>query len=221
MIRIFGDAIDDKLFPKKIKRFTQEEKDLIEKFINSILREDKNSELESTQIDQFNDRLDGITEKITKYFYYKDTEFVLFFEKLYANDVKDYMDHRYNITSFFPDGDVNKITGQPTWGSNKGRDDLNKEVKQEPFTGIIVKSWQEYLNFYPRKDKKNSQGIIESVSIRTKYQNVKEGEFTLTKERKDRIQKVHFKRIKEAILRRIKDDDKIMKKKQKRKTSNK
>ena len=64
---------------------------------------------------------------------------VLFFEKLYANDVKDYMDHRYNITSFFPDGDVNKITGQPTWGSNKGRDDLNKEVKQEPFTGIIVK----------------------------------------------------------------------------------
>ena len=43
MIRIFGDAIDDKLFPKKIKRFTQEEKDLIEKFINSILREDKNS----------------------------------------------------------------------------------------------------------------------------------------------------------------------------------
>ena len=221
MIRIFGDAIDDKLFPKKIKRFTQEEKDLIEKFINSILREDKNSELESTQVDQFNDRLDGITEKITKYFYYKDTEFVLFFEKLYANDVKDYMDRRYNITSFFPDGEVNKITGQPTWGSNKGNDDLNKEVKQEPFTGIIVKSWQEYLNFYPRKDKKNSQGIIESVSIRTKYQNVKEGGFTLTKERKDRIQKVHFKRIKEAILRRIKDDDKIMKKKQKRKTSNK
>ena len=44
MIRIFGDAIDDKIFPKKIKRFTQEEKDLIEKFVNSILRNDKKSE---------------------------------------------------------------------------------------------------------------------------------------------------------------------------------
>ena len=53
----------------------------------------------------------------------------------------------------------------------------------------------------------------ESISIRTKYQNVREGGFALTKERKDRIQKVHLKRIKEAILRRIKDDEIIMKKK--------
>ena len=58
MIRIFGDAIDDKIFPKKIKRFTQEEKDLIEKFVNSILRNDKKSELEKSEITQFNDSND-------------------------------------------------------------------------------------------------------------------------------------------------------------------
>ena len=68
IMRIFGDAIDDKIFPKKIKRFTQEEKNLIEKFVNSILRNDKYSELENSEINQFNDRLDGITEEIHKYF---------------------------------------------------------------------------------------------------------------------------------------------------------
>ena len=218
MIRIFGDAIDDKLFPKKTKRFTQEEKDLIEKFINSILREDKNSELESTQIDQYNDRLDGITEKITKYFNYKDTAFVLFFEKFYSSDIKNYLDHRYNVTSFFPDGNTNEITGQPTWGSNKEREQFVKDLKDDgALTGIFVSSWQEYLNFYPRKDENNSQGYTESVSIQTRYQNVKDGGFTLIKERKDRIQKVHFKTIKQAILRRVKDDEIIMKNRLKKK----
>ena len=207
MIKIFGDLIDDKLFPKKIKRFTQEEKDLIEKFVNSILREDKNSELESTQIEQFNDRADGITEKITKYFTFRDTEFALFFEKFFANDVKNYLDHRYEITSFFSDGNINKITGQPTWGSNKEDKQFEKDMKNDgAFTGIFVRSWQEYLNFYPRKDKKNTQSLHESVSIRTKYEEAKVGGFNLTKECKNRIQKVHFKTIKNAILRRVKED---------------
>ena len=33
-MKIFGDAIDDKIFPKEVKRFTQEEKSLIDKFMN-------------------------------------------------------------------------------------------------------------------------------------------------------------------------------------------
>ena len=49
-MKIFGDAIDDKIFPKEIKRFTAEEKSLIDKFINSILRGDKKSELEESII---------------------------------------------------------------------------------------------------------------------------------------------------------------------------
>ena len=37
-MNIFGDAIDDMIFPKKNKKFTQEEKSLIDKFINTIPR---------------------------------------------------------------------------------------------------------------------------------------------------------------------------------------
>ena len=55
-MKIFGDAIDDKIFPKEIKRFTAEEKSLIDKFLNSILREDKKSELEESRTRSFNDR---------------------------------------------------------------------------------------------------------------------------------------------------------------------
>ena len=87
-MRIFGDAIDDKIFPKKIKRFTQEEKNLIEKFVNSILRNDKYSELENSEINQFNDRLDGITEEIHKYFIFKKSEISLRFSKYYTNEKK-------------------------------------------------------------------------------------------------------------------------------------
>ena len=64
MIRIFGDKIDDQIFPKNIKRFTAEEKDLITKFVNSILREDKNSELESSSNESLYDQLSNITDSL-------------------------------------------------------------------------------------------------------------------------------------------------------------
>jgi len=32
-MKIFGDAIDDKIFPKEVKRFTQEEKSLIDNLL--------------------------------------------------------------------------------------------------------------------------------------------------------------------------------------------
>ena len=44
-MNIFGDAIDDKLFPKPNKRFTDQEKNLIENFFLSIMKKDKDSEL--------------------------------------------------------------------------------------------------------------------------------------------------------------------------------
>ena len=62
MIKIFGDKIDDQIFPKEIKRFTQEEKDLITNFVNLILREDKKSELDKIEISPQYDRLDNCTE---------------------------------------------------------------------------------------------------------------------------------------------------------------
>ena len=64
MIKIFGDKIDDQIFPKEIKRFTQEEKDLITNFVNLVLREDKKSELDKIEISPQYDRLDNCTEII-------------------------------------------------------------------------------------------------------------------------------------------------------------
>ena len=87
-MKIFGDAIDDKIFPKEIKRFTAEEKNLIDKFINSILREDKKSELEKSEIEIFNDRRDRITEEIYKDFVFKGVSFHLRFSKIYTNEKK-------------------------------------------------------------------------------------------------------------------------------------
>ena len=85
-MKIFGDAIDDKIFPKEVKRFTQEEKSLIDKFINTILREDKKSELEDSKIKSFNDRADCITEEIYKNFVFKGVHFYLRFFLLFENN---------------------------------------------------------------------------------------------------------------------------------------
>ena len=87
-MKIFGDAIDDKLFPKEVKRFTVEEKNLIDKFINSILREDKKSELEESGAKSFNDKRDCITEIIYKNFIFKGVHFRLTFNKFYTNEKK-------------------------------------------------------------------------------------------------------------------------------------
>ena len=84
MIKIFGDKIDDQIFPKEIKRFTQEEKDLITNFVNSLLREDKKSELDKIEITPLYDRLDCCTETMDIIFRLKSVnEFRLIFTKYY------------------------------------------------------------------------------------------------------------------------------------------
>lgn len=189
-MRIFGDAIDDKIFPKKIKRFTQEEKDLIEKFINSILRNDKKSELEKSEITQFNDRLDGITEEIYKYFIFKKSEISLRFSKYYTNEKKkcDY------LTEFAFDG-------RGTYNGSASKSLLKEFEKDKSITGIYVKGYykfdlefmleSEYPKFYPKTDE---------LAIRTRYEDAGNGGSSLTKDCKNRIEKVHFKIIKNAIF---------------------
>ena len=195
MVRIFGDAIDDKIFPKKIKRFTQEEKDLIEKFVNSILRNDKKSELEKSEITQFNDRLDGITEEIYKYFIFKKSEISLRFSKYYTNEKKkcDY------LTEFALDG-RNYFDGSPS------KSLLKEFEKDNSITGIYVKGYYkfgfEFLleSVYPKEYPKT-----EELAIRTRYEDAGSGGSSLTKDCKTRIEKVHFKIIKDAILKAVKE----------------
>ncbi len=194
MIRIFGDAIDDKIFPKKIKRFTQEEKDLIEKFVNSILRNDKKSELEKSEINQFNDRLDGITEEIYKYFIFKKSEISLRFSKFYTNEKKQC---KYT-TEFAYDGN-GTFYGSPSQSL------LKDFEKDKSLTGIYVQGFykldfefmlvSEHPKDYPKTDK---------LAIRTRYEDAGYGGSSLTKDCKTRIEKVHFKIIKNAIFEGVK-----------------
>ena len=61
MIKIFCDRIQDKLFPNEIKRFTEEEKLMIDRFINAILKLDNQSDLQESFCKSYNDRIDRIT----------------------------------------------------------------------------------------------------------------------------------------------------------------
>ena len=204
-MKIFGDAIDDKIFPKKIKRFTQEEKNLIDKFINSILREDKKSELEESEIKSFNDRPDGITEEIYKQFIFKGIPFMLRFKKFYAGDKNLLYYARYGLNELIADGNIRPDTGHLSWGAKNEGADFDKDIKNEKvITGIIVDSWHEYLLFYPSKIQKQETEDKFQLVMRTKYEGVKKGGFYLTAKCKKRIEMIHFKRIKKAILIRAK-----------------
>ena len=122
MIKIFGDKIDDQIFPKEIKRFTQEEKDLITNFVNLVLREDKKSELDKIEISPQYDRLDNCTEIIEILFRLGEkNEYKLIFTKFYKSGVKE-KDYIYHI-DFARDGkdyhDQNLVT------------EFKKEIKEE------------------------------------------------------------------------------------------
>ena len=194
MIRIFGDAIDDKIFPKKIKKFTNEEKNLIDKFINSILRNDKNSELEKSSIETFNDRVDGITEEIHKEFIYRKTEITLRFSKFYTDEKKkvEYVTEFAYDGSSFCKGSPSKI--------------LAKDFQEDKsITGIYVKGfYKRSLEFFLLSQHKGYKPTSELLTIRTRYNNPESGGYSLTKECKNRIEKVLFKIIKNAILKSTK-----------------
>ena len=211
-MKIFGDAIDDKIFPKEIKRFTAEEKSLIDKFLNSILREDKKSELESSSSKSFNDRADCITEEIYKQFIFKTGSFSLRFCKFYTNEKKTIEwlpSNEFGLYSLENDGYCDGTVGF------KKR--LLKDLADEKsITGIFVKGFVnipksgvlDYMNFILKssylKDREQKSDLL---SIRTKY----EGSHLTTK-CKNRVEKYHLKIIKDAILKALKSKKKKRKK---------
>ena len=210
-MRIFGDAFDDIIFSKKVKRFTPEEKTLIDRFINTILREDKISELEISEIKSFNDRADGITEEIFKQFIFKGTIFYLRFCKFFNNEMKDDLYLRSDLYSF---------RGLITDGYNSTRvpideDNFLKDFKDEKsITGIFVhglanvpkSNGLDTLFFSGKLREKNEYDVRhaqEVLGIRTKYQDVRNGGDTLTNECKTHIDSVHLQIIRNAILKKI------------------
>jgi hypothetical protein len=211
-MKIFGDIIDDKIFPKAIKRFTQEEKNLLENLINSILREDKKSEILDSTVESFNDRKDRITETICKFIVFKDICFELSFNKFYTNEKKiiDWLpSDQYSLSDLLYNGYSSHSLGV--------KETLIKALENDKsITGIFVKLYSaRRLNdsFYDRNieyftldssyenEKKNK---VEILGIRTNYLDADRGGVNLTSKCKNHIKNIHFKIIKNTILERTK-----------------
>ena len=186
MRNFFGDGIHDKLFPNKFKRFTQQEKSLIDKFINSILNQDNKSDLEESTAESYNDRVDMITEIIRKRFIFKGVLFNLRFLKFFSNNIKP--DQTVYPQELQHDGYYDT--------DDRYKDSLLKDFAEEgSITGILVKGL--YFIMKSRYDKTTKGHDV--LGIRTRYDG---GD--LTDECKDRIEKFHFEIIKNAILKEIK-----------------
>jgi len=88
-MKIFPDFIDDKVFPKANKKFTTEEKILIDKFIESLYKNFKHLELEDSSTDLFYDDPRFFTELISKSFKYKKKKnLTINFYKIYCKEKK-------------------------------------------------------------------------------------------------------------------------------------
>ena len=188
MIRIFGDKIDDSIFPKEIKRFTQEEKDLITNFVNSILREDNKSELDKIEITPLYDRLDCCTEIIDISFRLKAVNgFKLIFIKYYRSGLKeeDYITH----PDFMRDGREDS--------SHKDHLEFTNELKKEKvITGIYVEC---ISHIKPGKFLIGEMHEKSDFVIRTRYEDVERGGSNLTEKCKNRIKNFHFDKISKII----------------------
>ena len=189
-MNIFGDAIDDMIFPKKNKRFTQEEKSLIDKFINTILREDKKSNLQDSRADSFNNRIDKMTEKITKIFIFRGVLFHLYFSKFFSDDININgpinFDGHYDLDFMLQD----KLL----------QEDLAKEGSLTGITvrGDVYKPDWTYLDFILKSrfsDATKACMDDGGLGLRTRYEGS-----NLTTTCKNRIEKYHLKIIKDAIL---------------------
>jgi len=88
MINIFGDYIDSKIFFKKLRKFTDEELLLIDNIYNSILREDKNSEITLNYHEQIYDNTEHRSDLISKEFKFKERKHRLSFTKHYCDNKK-------------------------------------------------------------------------------------------------------------------------------------
>ena len=193
MRNFFGDGIHDKLFPNEIKKFTQEEKFSIDRFITAFFKYDTESDLQESRADSFNDRVDKITEVITKKFIFKGVLFNLYFCKYFSNNVND--DHTYPRTLEY-DGHYDT--------DSRYQDRLLKDFAEEgSITGILVKGEAYPNNKYTSLDfvMKSKYDDTTRVSqaaylgIRTRYQGDK-----LTTDSKHKMETYHFNIILSAIL---------------------
>ena len=190
MIRIFGDKIDEFIFPNEIKRFTDEEKTLIEKFIVSLIKLYEDSDLEDTSLEQYYDRIDDITGLIRKGIHLNGDYFYFTFAKKFKSGVKK-KEYVY-YSEFINDGENSR--------DQNDTETFKKELDKDNYisgiyvccsnrAGYVIGEGPEFNYGYP---------------IRTRYEGT-----SLTSKCIKRIKDYHFKKFTKII----KDSFKSKKKK--------
>ena len=186
-MKIFGDLIDDKLFPSKIKRFTSDEYVIIENFIVSLINKFE-GELTHSYRKDLHDNSNYLTEEIHKELKIRSNTLSLNFEKFYCEKKKVFMEHYYHLFCYeFDKFEINE--NAPKTLPEKDREDLNKPLFKI-LTGIRV--WGHFNN-KPLKIGRNIEGDYQ-LCVPTRYDNGR-----LLPKLKEQINKIYLSKILENI----------------------
>jgi hypothetical protein len=186
-MKIFGDLIDDKLFPNKLKRFTSDEYVIIEKIIDLLINK-FNGELKHSYKKDLQNNSNYITEEIRKELKIGSNILNLNFEKFYCDKKKVFMEHYYHLFCYeFDKFEINE--NAPKSLPEKDREDLNKPLFKI-LTGIRV--WGHFNN-KPLKIGRNIEGDYQ-LCVPTRYDNGR-----LLPKLKEQINKIYLSKILENI----------------------
>jgi len=134
-MKIFGDFIDSKIFFKKLRKFTDEEKLLVDNIFNSILHQDKNSEIINAYNNEIFENNEFISDIVSKKFTLKGYPIELEIRKHYCDEKKMIKDDR------FIGGSQLIYTPISTWissGSEKYTDLFDKNMKTNMIIDRII-----------------------------------------------------------------------------------
>jgi len=186
-MKIFGDLIDDKLFPSKIKRFTSDEYVIIENFTNLLINKFDGVLVNSYRKDLHDDS-NYITEQIHKELKIKSNTVSFHFEKFYCDSKKVFMADYYPLFSYkFDQFEINE--NAPKSLPQKDREDLNKPLFKI-LTGIRFLG---HFNNKPLKIGRSIEGDYQ-LCVPTRYDNGR-----LLPELKEQINKIYHSKILENI----------------------
>lgn len=187
-MKIFGDLIDDKLFPNKLKRFTSDEYVIVENFTNLFVNKFQ-GELTHSWRKDLHDNSNYFTEEIHKDIKIGSDVLNLNFEKFYCDKKKIFMNDYYHLFSYeFDQFEIDK--NAPKSIPEKDREDITKPLFKI-LTGIRLRG---IFNNKPLKVGKDIQGDYQ-LCVPTRYDKNERLLPSLKKE----ISDIYFLKIFESI----------------------
>ena len=89
-MKIFGDKIDEKIFPKPFKRFHEADRILLDQFGHLLIKNFDKVELIDSYGTQYYDREDGMTESLNRTYKINDKKLIFKFLKYFIDNRKDF-----------------------------------------------------------------------------------------------------------------------------------